>query len=182
MEPEEDVIYPNMTLASVDLSRQSLKTSDLWNRSIPSTDLFDDDAESLEMNEDSSLFSLIVSHLFDLDWFNQLLIEEQHILEYSLEYGFLRLSPETRQRLKIEVLLVTLGKQKESHAEKAFPSRVEDINNNTCFGSGLSRFMLDQFLGYQEILMSSIKQLAEKETHKGEKCFSERSRDVHAQV
>jgi len=27
--------------------------------------------------------------------------------------------------------------------------------------------MLDQFLGYQEILMSSIKQLAEKETHKG---------------
>jgi hypothetical protein len=27
--------------------------------------------------------------------------------------------------------------------------------------------MLDQFLGYQEILMSSIKQLAEKETNKG---------------
>jgi hypothetical protein len=31
--------------------------------------------------------------------------------------------------------------------------------------------MLDQFLGYQEILMSSIKQLAEKETHKGKLCF-----------
>jgi hypothetical protein len=29
--------------------------------------------------------------------------------------------------------------------------------------------MLDQFLGYQEILMSSIKQLAEKETDKGRK-------------
>jgi hypothetical protein len=42
-----------------------------------------------------------------------------------------------------------------------------DITNNTCFGGSLSRFMLDQFLGYQEILMSSIKQLAEKETHKG---------------
>ena len=42
-----------------------------------------------------------------------------------------------------------------------------DVNNNTCFGSGLSRFLLDQFIGYQEILMSSIKQLAEKETHKG---------------
>ncbi len=27
--------------------------------------------------------------------------------------------------------------------------------------------MLDQFIGYQEILMSSVKQLAEKETHKG---------------
>lgn len=119
MEGEEDVIYPNMTLTSVDLSSQSLKTSDLWNRS---TDLFDDDAESLEMNENSSLFTLIVSHLFDLDWFNQLLIEEQHILEYSLEYGFLRLSPETRQRLNIEVLLVTLGKLRESHSEKAFVS------------------------------------------------------------
>ena len=48
--------------------------------------------------------------LFNFDWIKQLLIEEQHILEYSLEYGFLRLSPETRKRLGIEVLLVTLGK------------------------------------------------------------------------
>jgi len=88
--------------------------------------------------------------LFNFDWIKQLLIEEQYILEYSLEYGFLRLPPETRKRLNIEVLLVTL-----------------DVTNNTCFGNGLSRFMLDQFIGYQEILMSSIKQLAEKETHKG---------------
>ena len=42
------------------------------------------------------------------------------------------------------------------------------MTNNTCFGSGLSRFILDQFIGYQEILMSSVKQLAEKETHKGD--------------
>ena len=41
------------------------------------------------------------------------------------------------------------------------------MTNNTCFGGSLNRFVLDQFLGYQEILMSSIKQLAEKETHKG---------------
>ncbi|CAF3297433.1 unnamed protein product, partial [Rotaria sp. Silwood2] len=41
-----------------------------------------------------------------------------------------------------------------------------DIANNTCFGGGLNRSMLHQFLGYQEILMSSINQLAEKETHK----------------
>ena len=61
-------------------------------------------------NEDQSTFDLIMMNLFDLDWLKQLLIEEQHILEYSLEYGFLRLSPETRQRLNIEVLLVTLGK------------------------------------------------------------------------
>lgn len=48
--------------------------------------------------------------LFNFDWIKQLLIEEQHILEYSLEYGFLRLSPATRKRLNIDVLLVTLGK------------------------------------------------------------------------
>jgi hypothetical protein len=31
-------------------------------------------------------------------------------VEYALEYGFLRLSPKTRQRLNITVMLVTLGK------------------------------------------------------------------------
>lgn len=41
------------------------------------------------------------------------------------------------------------------------------MTNNTCFGGLLSRFVLDHFIGYQEILMSSIKQLAEKEIHKG---------------
>ena len=171
---EEEVIYPNMSL-----SRQSLAR-----RSIPSLDLFDDDAESFESQEmdddddddDASLFF----PLFDLDWFNQLLVEEQHILEYSLEYGFLRLSPETRQRLKIEVLLVALGRpiSRCFVTRRALISPFEDISNNTCFGSGLSRFMLDQFLGYQEILMSSIKQLAEKETHKGQRCSGSRERDA----
>ena len=37
--------------------------------------------------------------------------EEKYIVEYSLEYGFLRLSPKTRQRLNITVMLVTLGMQ-----------------------------------------------------------------------
>jgi len=31
-------------------------------------------------------------------------------VEYSLEYGFLRLSPKTRNALNISVMLVTLGK------------------------------------------------------------------------
>jgi hypothetical protein len=35
--------------------------------------------------------------------------EEKYIVEYALEYGFLRLSPKTRQRLNITVMLVTLG-------------------------------------------------------------------------
>lgn len=36
--------------------------------------------------------------------------EEKYIVEFSLEYGFLRLSPKTRERLNITVMLVTLGK------------------------------------------------------------------------
>ncbi|CAF0973201.1 unnamed protein product [Rotaria sp. Silwood1] len=110
-------------------------------------DQFDDDDDN---DEDESLFNALHDYLFNFDWLQQILLEEQYILEYSLEYGFLRLPPKTRQRLNIEVLLVTL-----------------DITNNTCFGGGLSRFMLDHFIGYEEILMSSIKQLAEKETNKG---------------
>ena len=41
--------------------------------------------------------------------------DERYIVEYSLEYGFLRLSPETRHRLNISVLLVTLGECKGCH-------------------------------------------------------------------
>jgi len=105
--------------------------------------------------------------LFNFDWFKQFLIEEQYIIEYSLEYGFLRLPPETRKRLNIEVLLVTIGNKILFNKNFYIFLSIKDITNNTCFGSGLSRFMLDQFIGYQEILMSSIKQLAEKEAHKG---------------
>lgn len=36
--------------------------------------------------------------------------QEEYIVEYSLEYGFLRLSQSTRQRLNIPVMVVTLGK------------------------------------------------------------------------
>ena len=75
--------------------------------------------------------------------------EDEYIVEYSLEIGFLRLSPATRQRLDIPV-----------HIE------VLDPVNNQCFGNSLSRFILDSFLGYDDVLMSSIKSLAEKEDNK----------------
>ncbi|CAF3865869.1 unnamed protein product [Rotaria sordida] len=141
--------YPNMSinsslLSSIDYSSKSI----MKNEAIATAQIIDHNSlsESQDNHDNESLFD----YVFNFDWLKQLLIEEHYILEYSIEYGFLRLSPETRQRLNIEVLLVTL-----------------DVTNNTCFGNGLSRFMLDQFLGYQEILMSSIKQIAEKETHKG---------------
>ncbi|XP_064605886.1 membralin-like [Liolophura sinensis] len=76
--------------------------------------------------------------------------EEKYIVEFSLEYGFLRLSPKTRERLNITVMLVTL-----------------DPLTDTCFGDSFSRFLLDEFLGYDDILMSSVKQLAEQEDSKG---------------
>lgn len=76
--------------------------------------------------------------------------EEVYAVEYSLEYGFLRLSSATRQRLGIPVLTVRL-----------------DPLTDTCFGDSLSRFLLSEFLGYEDILMSSIKNLAENETNKG---------------
>jgi hypothetical protein len=86
--------YPNMSINS-SLIPPDNSLIDIMNDN-PIEQSEDDD------DEDESLFNF--------DWIKQLLIEEQHILEYSLEYGFLRLSPETRKRLNIEVLLVTLGK------------------------------------------------------------------------
>jgi len=76
--------------------------------------------------------------------------EQAYIVEYALEYGFLRLSQDTRQRLGIPVKLVTL-----------------DPTKATCFGDTFSLFLLENFLGYDDVLMSSIKNLAESEENKG---------------
>ncbi|XP_015591496.1 membralin isoform X2 [Cephus cinctus] len=76
--------------------------------------------------------------------------EDEYIVEYSLEYGFLRLSPAARQRLNIPVKIVTL-----------------DPSNDKCFGDAFSRLILDGFLGYDDLLMASIKTLAEHENNKG---------------
>lgn len=76
--------------------------------------------------------------------------EDDYIIEYSLEYGFLRLSQSTRSRLKIPVMVVHLDPEKEK-----------------CFGDALSRLLLKEFLGYDDVLMSSIKRIAEFEDNKG---------------
>lgn len=74
----------------------------------------------------------------------------QYVVEYSLEYGFLRLSAAARQRLNIPVHVVTLDPEKDK-----------------CFGDSFSRFILKEFLGYDDILMASVKVLAEQEDNKG---------------
>ncbi|KAL3287223.1 hypothetical protein HHI36_001700 [Cryptolaemus montrouzieri] len=76
--------------------------------------------------------------------------DDHYIVEYSLEYGFLRLNPSTRARLGIPVLIVTL-----------------DPNRDLCFGDAFSRMILNEFLGYDDVLMASIKTLAEQENNKG---------------
>lgn len=76
--------------------------------------------------------------------------EDEYIVEYSLEYGFLRLSPAARARLNVPVAIVTL-----------------DPDTDTCFGDSLTRIILNDFLGYDDLLMASIKTLAEQEDNKG---------------
>ena len=76
--------------------------------------------------------------------------EDAYIVEYSLEYGFLRLSPATRKKLNISVHIVVL-----------------DPSQDQCFGDSFSKFILQNFLGYDDVLMSSIKSLAEHEDNKG---------------
>lgn len=85
------------------------------------------------------------------DEYNDLVWPDTHyIVEYSLEYGFLRLNPATRARLGIQVLIVTL-----------------DPNKDQCFGDSFSRMILSEFLGYDDVLMASIKALADQENNKG---------------
>lgn len=104
--------------------------------------------ETIEQTESTSVIGFTPSEiemLAKVVW-----PEEKYIVEYALEYGFLRLSPRTRQKLNITVMLVTL-----------------DPEQDVCFGDSISRFLLAEFLGYDDILMSSIKQLAEQEDNKG---------------
>lgn len=49
-----------------------------------------------------------------------------------------------------------------------------DPMKDECFGDGFSRFLLDEFLGYDDILMSSVKALAENEENKGRETAAQR--------
>lgn len=64
---------------------------------------------------------------------------EHYIVEYSLEYGYLRLSQATRKKLKIPVHLVLL-----------------DPRTDACFGDSFSRMILREILGYDDLLMASV--------------------------
>lgn len=107
--------------------------------------------------------------------------QDEYIVEYSLEYGFLRLSQATRQRLSIPVMVVTLGKAawapwwtgaSSCEGLPCFCDTIDshlptDPTRDQCFGDRFSRLLLDEFLGYDDVLMSSVKGLAENEENKG---------------
>lgn len=42
-----------------------------------------------------------------------------------------------------------------------------DPEVDSCFGDGLSRTLMKYFIGYEDVLMTSVKSLAENETDKG---------------
>lgn len=46
-----------------------------------------------------------------------------------------------------------------------------DPMKDHCFGDSFSHLLLDEFLGYDDILMSSVKALAENEEDKGTWCL-----------
>ncbi|XP_054706898.1 membralin-like [Uloborus diversus] len=75
---------------------------------------------------------------------------EIHIMEFSLEHGFLKLSHRIRKKLGVPVHLVTI-----------------DPDDSTCFGSLLDRFFVYYVLGYDDVLLLSLKLLAEKQKHRG---------------
>jgi len=60
------------------------------------------------------------------------------------------LSSEARNGLEIPVMLVTL-----------------DPNRNKCFGNLLNQYFLEYYIGYDELLYTSIKAVAKFEGNKG---------------
>ena len=72
------------------------------------------------------------------------------IMEYAHDYGLLRLSPKTRQRLQVPVTLIILDPQKDP-----------------CFGGPLSSFILEHIVGYDDLLLTAVKHVAENDGSKG---------------
>lgn len=131
----------------------------------PEFDLFDREAEDefeanssyfeLENDSDFSTSKLLSkSNIFHFSSTKSTLclffVEEIYIFEYALEYGFLRLSPAARAKLNIPVKAVFLDPLKDE-----------------CFGDSLTRLLLGELLGYNDLLMTSVKAFAEKEQNRG---------------
>lgn len=105
-----------------------------------------------EKNHSSSIVQNLNFYLQHLKKFSRrwLMTEDMYVVEYSLEYGLLRLSPKTRNHLNVTVMLVIL-----------------DPTKDKCFGGWFSQVMLEEFLGYEDVLLSSLYELATKQNNSG---------------
>ena len=96
-------------------------------------------------------FTLTCLVLTGPNFFSPFLVWPQpYMVEYSLEYGLLRLSEEMRAHYNVPLKVVSLCPEEDA-----------------CFGDPLARFILYHFLGYDDVLIGSIKRLAEKENNRG---------------
>jgi len=75
---------------------------------------------------------------------------KNYIVEYSLNDGNLFLSSDARDGLEIPVMVVTL-----------------DPTRNKCFGNSLSRYFLENYIGYDELLYASFRAVAKFEENRG---------------
>ncbi|XP_044589387.1 membralin isoform X2 [Cotesia glomerata] len=126
---------------------ESIDDQDILTSSIKSENLTNQTVDS-DLDVGNNILQPLKDHVPKVE--KLVRAEDEYIVEYSLEYGFLRLSPAVRQRLNIPVKIVTL-----------------DPQNDKCFGDAFSRLILDELLGYDDLLMASIKTLAEHEDNKG---------------
>ncbi|KAL3315786.1 hypothetical protein Ciccas_005580 [Cichlidogyrus casuarinus] len=81
---------------------------------------------------------------------NSGLIRNRFVMEYSLYHGLLRLQPSIRESLNISTKLVVL-----------------DPYKHQCFGNQFTHFLLDDFLGYNDLLIASFKRLSGNEPAEG---------------
>ncbi|KAH7720853.1 membralin isoform 1 [Aphelenchoides avenae] len=72
-----------------------------------------------------------------------------YAIEYSLHYGLLKLSQTMRQEFGIPAMLVRIDA------------------DDKCFGDYKNRFIMRYFIGYEDIVISSVRALADNETEKG---------------
>ncbi|VDO23231.1 unnamed protein product [Brugia timori] len=93
----------------------------------------------------------------------------EYVVEYSLYYGLLKLPHSYRLEHNISFLLVRI------HLFEQCFGLLTDFTDNfqldpevdSCFGDWVSRALMKNFIGYEDVLMSSVKALAENETDKG---------------
>ncbi|KAG8197032.1 hypothetical protein JTE90_004301 [Oedothorax gibbosus] len=133
---------PQMMGENIDLDLLDPEKSPVFiNRTVPFKDSV----------SDPDCFSPLKATLSDTEMFtNTVWPQEKYIIEYSLEYGFLRLSPGARQNTSVKVHTVVL-----------------DPFKDQCFGNQFSRFLLKYVLGYNDLLMGSLRWLVDKDESKG---------------